>query len=341
MRAQRVVITGPHAVEVQDVDLAPPGPGEMLLQAEHTLISAGTETAAIRGLTAGSREHAGRPRPIGYSFVGVVREVGPEVATWKVGQRIAGQAPHASWAVVAADRAFVRVPEDLPPEQATFVSLLAIALNGVRLAHIQIGEPVAVVGQGLVGQLAAQFARINGARPVVALDVLDSRLEIARANGATHTINVRDAGSEEELAGAVRAATGGDGPRVVVEATGVPGPVVTALKIAGHGARVVLLGSTRGLVQAWDPYTDVHKKAITIVGAHSPSSHPPVATFWNPFTVTKNMAIALDLVRDGSLHLDRLVSHRFSGDQAPEAFAHLISTPAEHLGVLLDWRRTT
>ena len=335
MRAQRVVITGLETVEVQDADLPAPGPHEILLEAEYTLISAGTELATIRGLTPAGRESSRHARAIGYSFVGIVREVGQAVTTWKTGQRVVGQAPHASWAVVAADRPFVRAPDDLAPEQATFAALMAIALNGVRMAHLQIGEPVAVLGQGLVGQLAAQFARINGARPVVALDVLDSRLEIARACGATHTINVR---AVDDLPQAVRAATGGEGPRVVVEATGLPQPVVTAQMIAAHGARVVLLGSTRGLVEQWDPYADVHRKALTILGAHSPSSHPPLATFWNPFTVPANMQIALDLVRDGSLRLDRLISHRVPGRDAAQAFARLAAAPAEHLGVILDWR---
>lgn len=338
MRAQRVVMTGLNTVEVQDVELAPPGAGEMLLQAEHTLISAGTEVATIRGLTRFGRGDRERPMPIGYSFAGTVRQVGPGVTAWKVGQRVAGAAPHASWSVVKAERTFVPLPDDVAPEWGAFASLLAIALNGVRLGQVQIGEPVAVMGQGLVGQLAAQFARINGARPVLALDSLASRLAIARATGTEQTIDVRAAGDEDALIAAVRDAAGDDGPRVVVEATGVPGPVVTALKLAAHGGRVILLGSTRGVVAEWDPYGDVHRKALTIVGAHSPASHPPLATFWNPFTTTKNMAIALDLVRDGSLRLAPLVTDRLPGTRAPQGFACLAEAPAEHLGVLLDWR---
>lgn len=344
MRAQQVVMAGLGTVEVQEVDVEGPGPHELLLEAECTLISAGTELANLRGQVSsapGREVSLERPRRLGYSFVGVVREVGAAAGTWRVGQRVAGHAPHASWVVVPAERGLVPVPEEMTADQASFVSLSAIALNAVRMAHIQIGEPVAVLGQGLVGQLATQFARINGARPVIALDALDSRLEIARACGATHTLNV---GTADDLPAAVRAASGDlggaaeAGPRVVIEATGLPGPVITALRIAGHGARVVLLGSTRGLVEQWDPYTDVHRKALTIIGAHSPSSHPPVATFWNPWTTTTNARVAFDLVRDGSLCLDRLITHRFPGRAAPEAYALLLTAPSECLGVLLDWR---
>ena len=370
MKSRRVVVLGVNQVEVQEAELPAVGPGEMLLEAECSLISAGTELTGVGGLTfgargePGARERAPGPRQIGYSFVGTVREVGRDVTGWKPGQRVAGQAPHGSHAVVAASRPFVAVPEGLPAEQAAFAVLMAISLNGVRMAQVQIGEPVAVVGQGLVGQLAGQFARINGARPVVALDAVDERLAIARAGGTTHAINVweyglaggtpgtgdgRDAqsgsksGGQEDgpLAEAVRAATGGEGPRVVIEATGAPRPVVTALRIAAKGARVVLLGSTRGVVEEWDPYGDVHMKAVTILGAHSPTAHPPVGTFWNPFTVTENMRIGLELARDGSLRLERLITSRFAGGEAARAYAGLQERPNEHMGAILNWKEGT
>ena len=361
MKARRVVVLGVNEVEVREAELPAVGPEEILLEADCSLISAGTELAGIGGLTSGARAAAEerRPRQIGYSFVGTVKEVGQDVTAWRPGQRVVGQAPHASHAVVASSRPFVSVPEDVPAEHAAFAVLMAIALNAVRMAHVQIGEPVAVVGQGLVGQLAGQFARINGVRPLVVLDALDTRLQIAREGGATHTINVREHGiagstpgttdstsrsseygrqEDERLAEAVRAATGGEGPRVVIEATGAPRPVVTALRIAARGARVVLLGSTRGLVHEWDPYTDVHLKALTIIGAHSPSSHPPVGTFWSPFTVPENMRVGLELVRDGSLRLDRLITSRFPGSEASRAYAGLLERPDEHMGVILKWR---
>jgi threonine dehydrogenase-like Zn-dependent dehydrogenase len=340
VRALRVVTTGIEALEVRETDVPEPGPGEMLLEASCTLISPGTELATLRGQAGSGRATAERPGSLGYSFAGTVRAVGPGVTAWRVGQRLAGQAPHASRSVVRADRPFVPLPDGVSPEHGAFASLLAIALNAVRLAHVQIGEAAVVTGQGLVGQLAAQFLRIGGARPVLALDALDARLAIARETGTALTLNVRRSGdgSDAAVSAAVREVTGDEGPRVVIEATGLPRPVVTALRLAGQGARVVLLGSTRGLVPEWDAYADVHRKALTIVGAHSPSSHPPLATFWNPFTTDRNMAVALDLVRDGSLRLGPLITDRIPGRAAPDGFAGLAGAPEAHLGVLLDWR---
>ena len=165
MRALRVVTTGTETPEVREVAVPKPGPGEMQVEAICTLISPGTELATLRGQTGGARPTAARPGGLGYSFAGTVRAVGPGVTAWRVGQLLVGQAPHAALATVRADRPFVPLPEGLSPEHGAFASLLAIALNAVRLAHLQIGEAAVVTGQGLVGQFARQLlATRDGSR---------------------------------------------------------------------------------------------------------------------------------------------------------------------------------
>src|SRR5262249_1071073 len=163
------VIVERNRVEVEDVELPPLGANDVLLEAECSLISTGTELAGVRGLTPRPPGASSTSRPVGYSFVGIVRGAGAVAAAGGIGQGVVGEGGQGGWGVGEGDGRVGPVPDDVAPGLAAFVVLLTVALNGVRLAHIQIGEPVAVLGQGLVGQLAGQLARVNGARPVVAL----------------------------------------------------------------------------------------------------------------------------------------------------------------------------
>ena len=96
------------------------------------------------------------------------------------------------------------------------------------------------------------------------MDLLDARLEVARRHGATHVVNP----SREDAPAAIAAATGGRGPDVAIEATGHPAVINDALRAVGRMGRVVLLGSPRGRVEI-DPYTDIHSKGVTVIGAHA------------------------------------------------------------------------
>ena len=83
------------------------------------------------------------------------------------------------------------IPDDVSDEDASFVVLGDVALHGVRRARPGLGDSVAVFGQGGLGQMVTQFARMAGAYPVVAVDLLDERLDQARWSGATHTVNAQ------------------------------------------------------------------------------------------------------------------------------------------------------
>src|SRR5207249_3058256 len=129
------------------------------------LLSPGTERAWLLNLPNTPGRFPSRP---GYNHVGRVTAVGSGVTSLKVGDVVATSGGHASAINVAEERA-PKLPEGLRPDLAVFFSMGAIALQGVRKARVELGEGVAVLGQGLVGQLALQFARLDGGFPAIGI----------------------------------------------------------------------------------------------------------------------------------------------------------------------------
>jgi len=335
MRGRRLISFAPMTMELQEFDLPDaPGAGQILVEARTTAISAGTEIANYRGITTqrqAVRDWRAEPYLPGYSLAGVVRAVGPGVGRFAIGERVCGWGPHASVAIVDAER-FERIPDDVSFDDGAMTSLCIIALNGVRLARIALGERVAIVGGGLIGQLAAQFARLSGGRPVALLDPIEVRRELALACGADLAIDPDGADVAERIA----AATESRGFRVVFEATGSPHAFTPALKLVERQGRIVALGSTRGIVEQFDLYGDLHLRGVTLIGAHM-STAPVHETPYNPWTPGNNRVLALRLIADEELRLQRLVSHRATAAEGPAMFHRLATTREAYYGVLLRW----
>ena len=161
------------------------------------------------------------------------------------------------------------VDDDVADQEAAFHVLLRISMQAVRKARVEMGETVLVIGGGLIGQLAAQFAYVAGAGRVLVADLDPSRRAMAEA---VPWLESMDPTSEEERAALAESPTGG--PQVVIESTGFPAPINDAFIMAGHYARVLLLGSTRGSTESVNFYRDVHKKGLTIIGAHDSIRQP-------------------------------------------------------------------
>jgi len=326
--ARRLVSPAPGELVVADHELPDrPPAGGILARAEITAVSAGTEIANYEGRTAQRGPGSTEPYYPGYSFAGTVLAAG-DGADFAPGDRVCGPLPHASHVIEArAERLarLTRIPEQVGAEQAALTQLGCIVLNAVRMARIELGERVAVVGAGLIGLFAVRLAQLSGARPVAALDLQPSRVELARAYGA-------QAGSDaDDLA--MLAPGGFD---VVFEAAGAPAAVTAAFRLAARGGRVILLGSTRGLVTDFDPYGDVHVKGITVLGAHV-STTPAAPTLRDPWTEAANRRVLLELMRDRELDVTPLVTHRIVPDEAPAEFAALAAQADGYLGVLIDW----
>jgi 2-desacetyl-2-hydroxyethyl bacteriochlorophyllide A dehydrogenase len=338
---RRLVFRQVRKAEWEELDLPTPdqlGPSEVLLRTACTLVSAGTETANYAG-THINFSQPGRRAPLpfrpGYAYAGTVEAVGREVTTLRPGDRLAASSGHADWAVVDTRRTpMVRLPDGVTFEQGCLARLALIAMQGVRLARIRLGDRVVVFGQGLIGQFARQLAKIDGAGVAIGVDVIDGRLAVARRHGASLTINPATAPVVE----AVKEATDGRGADVAIEATGNPSVINDALKVAADLGRVVLLGSPRGRIEI-DPYTDIHYKGVSVIGAHArTTANPPNA--YNPWTMSEHYRLAVQLIGDGRLQTDGLVTDRVPADEALTVHEALVQRPQDHLGVVIQWRKT-
>jgi 2-desacetyl-2-hydroxyethyl bacteriochlorophyllide A dehydrogenase len=329
MKGQRVIWPDRAKVDIEEFELPTIKDDEVLVATETTLISPGTERAFLLGLPNAQGRYPSRP---GYSNIGKVVAVGKDVSGFTEGERVASTQGHTSHFVASPNRLLKVESSDTPVEEAVFFNLSAIALQGVRKARIELGETTLVIGQGLIGLLALQLSKLSGAVPVIAADLTDSRLKISKNVGADYTLNPEDKDFSERLADV----TMKKGPTVVIEATGHPDAINTALDVAGWGARVVLLASTRGETPSVNFYRDVHKKGLILYGAHD-SIRPRQESSPNFWTTEDDSRLMLSLIAQKRFIVAPMISHRVPGHDAPKAYQLLMEWNPGLLGVVLQW----
>lgn len=330
IQARRLVTTGVRQVEVEEFTIdALPDDG-VLVQTEFTAISAGTELSAwVNGWDYAACP-AQFPMAMGYCSAGTVVAVGKDVAGVTEGDRVAGLGTHASHEVFTSD--YYKVANGLASRDASLLTMCAIALHGVRVARIEIGESVAVLGVGLVGQLALSLARIAGGYPVMAIDLDDYRLRKAGERGADICINPGDGDPVEKVNGSCE----DDGANLVIEATGLPALYPLAVKLAATAGRVVSLGSPRGTVDM-DFFTDVHLREVAILGAIQPKT-PTQGNMYYRWTMDRERNFLLRLMAVGKLDVGSLVTHIERPADCQDVYSRLADQPRDMLGVLFDWR---
>lgn len=339
MQDKKLVFLGRRqpAWEAFEVDQQPSA-DDLLVEATASMVNYGTLVAIYTGthINIDNPDVAWPKYPHSPSgdVVGVIRAVGPDASGFALGDRVRFAGPYCKWHRVSASNPhLLKVPAGVTDTQAVTASHSTISLNGIRLAGTAIGDMVLVLGQGVIGQYALQYARIAGASVVIVVDPIPERLAISRQCGADVIVNP----TTEDTLDAVMRATDGAGASVVIEATGVPTLVPVALKAAAPAGRVVLLGSSRGTVEI-DPYNDIHRKGVVVYGAHAQTA-PKVANASNPWTTDNNTLAAWAHVSAGRLHLEQLVSHVLPASESLDLFDRLADHREQYLGVVLDWSR--
>ncbi|KAF0225573.1 MAG: hypothetical protein FD176_259 [Rhodospirillaceae bacterium] len=355
--------------------------GTLLVRTEASLISAGTERMVIdfakKSLAGKAKERPDlvkkvldkarrdglmatfkavmarldEPLPLGYSAAGRVVAIGAGLeGAFHIGQRVAmagaGLANHAELNVVPRNLV-AAIPDDVSDDEACFGTLASIAMAGVRNLAPQLGDVVAVLGVGLVGQLAAQLLALSGAR-VIAIDVDAQRLALAKANGAELTWVLGQAGLPEAVA-ALTGGVGCDGV-LIAAATDSSEPLELAAELARDRAALVMVGKTGTEF----PYAAFMKKELRIMVSRSygPGRYDddfegrgvkyPVG--WVRWTESDNLRECVRLMSPSlrqRLDVGSLVTHRFAFDKAEDAYDLVTTRREPSMGVVLKYDSET
>jgi polar amino acid transport system substrate-binding protein len=347
--------------------------GRVLVRTVASLISAGTERAAVelvsKGLVqearqrpdlvkavvakvknegilntfASVREKMAASQALGYSAAGIVAAVADDVTEFQVGDRVAcagvGFASHAEVLSVPKNLC-VHLPENVSFESGAYGTLGAIALQGVRLAEPTLGESVVVIGLGLVGQLTVQLLKANGCR-VFGLDLDQSRVSLALEMGADKAVVSSDAAAKE-----IETWTRGHGADAVVitAATDSNAPVELAARVSRLKGRVIVVGMT-GMDIPRQPFFSRELKLIISMsygpGRYDPDYEERGHDYPLPYvrwTEKRNIESFLELVAGKRVNVDRLTTHSFPIAEADRAYALISGDVQEpYLGVVLNY----
>ncbi len=277
---------------------------------------------------------------LGYSGAGVIVDKDAAVADLAIGQRVAygGEGTGHGETINVGRNLIACVPDNVSLREASFTTLGAIAMNAVRLAEIELGSTVAVIGLGLVGQLTAQLARAHGG-VVIGIDLDRTRVKLAVQTAVHHGL----VGSER-IVDEIAALTGGRGvDRVIVAAaSSSPQPLNDAVAIAADRGRVVMVGACP--IEA--PRAEMYRKELSFVvsRAYGPGSYDtdyekrgvdyPIG--YVRWTENRNMEEFLRLISAGQVDVKPLISHEFPLDDAPKAYQTIMNGPGS-LGVVLRY----
>jgi predicted dehydrogenase/threonine dehydrogenase-like Zn-dependent dehydrogenase len=363
-------------LSVKDVPDAQVHSGHLLVRTHASLISAGTERMVVdfakkslarkaqarpdlvkkvidkakkEGLRSTFQTVMARldePLPLGYSAAGEVLEVGAGLeGEFRVGDRVAmagaGVANHAELNSVPRNLV-APIPTSVPYDEACYGTVGAIAMHAARNTGAGLGDIVAIIGCGLVGQLAARFLTLAGAR-VIALDYAEDRLKLAKSLGAELAIKPNEGALE-----AVLGMSGGRGADAVLNAaaTDKSEPFELAADLARDRARIVMVGLTGTTF----PYQTFMQKELNLIVSRSYGPGRYDSDFeqrgvkypegWVRWTEKENLAEAVRLMRHDlmpRLDVSAMTTHHFSLSDAESAYALVTGGKERHLGVVLTY----
>ena len=331
MKNLRVVFPSANVVELEEMDLDTSNLGshEVVVRTHRTLISPGTELARLQGKLMFDSE-VPPPFPmlqVGYANIGTVLEAGAESGV-SAGDRVYTMGPHATLARGdVRSMLCVKVPDGLSDEDAVFARLATVSMTTLVTTFVRPGDKVAVMGLGLVGNLAAQVFQASGFE-VNAFDLSESRREIARGAGVP---SVFDGSQTTEFS---------QHHRLIVEATGSAKALASCMDMAAPGGEIVMIGAPWGGDANSVPSSQITRLLFyRFLRLRSGSEweiprQPEALVSGSNY---QNSVTALRWLAEGRLNVQPLITHRITPDGVVDAYAGLRNTPSDYLGVVIDW----
>lgn len=355
-----IIIDKPFSVSLVDEEIPKAGPGEIVVKAEMSGISSGTEMFLYRGTYPNFRlkkwgqwkEYPVRP---GYELVGKVVEVGPQLYSkgdgaaaaeslqaaagvivadtdeFAVGDRVICMGTHQEYTKVPATLA-VKVPDNVSSEVATLTILTTTTMHSTRRLELEYGSTVAVIGLGVVGNLALQHAKLAGCSKVIGIDLDEGRCQMARDVGADYVIN----SSKEDPVKKVLEITNGIGADAVVEASGAKGTLRLGLDLMRDRGTVEILGWHTD--EPSFEFGDLYFKEGKIIATRAIGPDVGIPYSYVRWGFDQNLRLAMDLIQRGKIKTDFFTPQKFHYTEIDKVYKMIHENPASiGLQAILEW----
>lgn len=361
-------------MEIQEVPLPTVRKGMVLVRNYYSLISAGTESSTVKtarkSLLGKAKERPQQVRqvldtlqkvgplqtyravmkkleaysPLGYSSAGVVINVGEFVTQLKIGDKVAcagvGYANHAEVVAIPINLC-VKLNEDADLKNASYNTLGAIAMQGIRRVDLRIGESCAVIGLGLIGQLTSLILRAGGVK-TFGIDVSEKAVEVSNK----HSTDKAWLRSASGLTNQILDVTDGQGVDGVIITAGASSldPINFAGEIARKKGCVVVVGAVPTGFDR-DPYYYRKELDLKMSCSYGPGrydlnyeekgvDYPYSYVRWSE---KRNMQAFQELLYSGKINLDYLTTHEFDLESAPKAYDMIVGGSEPYLGIILKY----
>jgi polar amino acid transport system substrate-binding protein len=362
-------------MRIQDVPVPIVGPGMVLVRNHYSLISAGTEGSTVKtarkSMIGKAKERPQQVKqvidvlkkqgpvqtyravmkkldaysPLGYSSAGIVIEVGEGVRGFAVGDKAAcagvGYANHAE-VVSVPENLCVKLDDSANLKSASYNTLGAIALQGIRQADLRLGEHCAVIGLGLIGQLTCLMLRTSGIN-TSGIDIDPAIVEKVIQNNCADYAWIR---SQSGITEHIEALTNGIGVDAVIITAGTSSldPVNFAGKIARKKGKVIIVGNVPTGFDR-DPYYYKKELELKMSCSYGPGrydlnyeekgiDYPAAYVRW---TEKRNMEAFQELIRTGRIDLDFMTTHVFPLADSPKAYDIVVNRSEPFLGILIKY----
>lgn len=371
----RILVQNYRNGELQMLEV--PGPlikkGSLLIQTKASLVSIGTEKAMIdvarksllgkalarpdwvkqvidkiktEGLMEAWRQSKARldmPVPLGYSCAGVVIQVNLDERNFCIGDRVAcagsGYASHAELNVIPTNLC-VKIPDNVSFEDASYVALGGIAMEAVRLAKVELGFKVGVIGLGLLGQLTVQVLKSAGCH-VMGVDISKEKCELSLLNGAELSVQI---GKDDPISASNYFSNGyGLDSVIIFASTESNEPLIQAAHMCRERGRIV----AGGLIGLDVPRKLFYEKELDLAvsrawgpGIYDPDYEERNVKYPFPYvrwTAQRNMEEFLKLISNGMVKITNLTTHLFPFDKALEAYDIILNKKEPAIGVVIQY----